>query len=102
MIPPYSGQFFTAVFLRLPNSASAQLSDQTHYCRARDRAAADDARQDALDLQHKIGPDPRGSDKRRLQNAWMSYQEEHERHDAMVQDAMEQLMNEYPYGFDHA
>jgi len=68
----------------------------------RQRRATDDARQDALDLQHALGPDPRECDKRRLQNAWMSYQEEHERHDAMVQDAMEQLMNEYPYGFDHA
>jgi len=32
----------------------------------------------------------------------MSYQEEHKRHDAMVQDASEQLADEYPYGFNHA
>ena len=68
----------------------------------RQRRASDDARQDALDLQHALGPDPRESDKRRLQNAWMSYQEEHKRHDAMVQDASEQLADEYPYGFNHA
>ena len=68
----------------------------------RQRDRADDARQDAPDLQHALGPDPRESDKRRLQNAWMSYQEEHKRHDAMVQDASEQLADEYPYGFNHA
>ena len=68
----------------------------------RQRRATDDARQDALDLQHELGPESRGSDKRRLQYAWMSYQEEHKRHDAMVQDASEQLADEYPYGFNHA
>ena len=45
---------------------------QDHYdnfadaLRQRDRA--DDARQDALDLQHELGPDPRESDKQRLQD----------------------------------
>ena len=68
----------------------------------RQRDRADDARQDALDLQHALRPETRGADKRRLQNAWMSYHEERARYDVMVQDAMEQLMNEYPYGFDHA
>ena len=65
----------------------------------RQRRATDDARQDALDLQHELGPESRGSDKRRLQYAWMSCHEEQERYDAMVQDAVEQLNDDYPYGF---
>ena len=63
------------------------------------RDRADDARQAALDLQHELGPDPRESDKKRLQNAWMSYHEGREQYDAMVQDAMEQLNDDYPHGF---
>ncbi len=79
--------------------------DQEHYdnfkAALRQRDIADDARQDALDLEHEVGPAPRGSDKRRLQDAWIRYHDEREQYEAMVQEAMEQLDNDYPYGFDH-
>ena len=79
--------------------------DQEHYenfadaLRQRDRA--DDARQNALDLQHEIGPAPCGSDKIRLASAWRRYYAARDEYDAMVQDASEQLNDDYPYGFDH-
>ena len=79
---------------------------QDHYdnfaeaLRQRDRA--DNARQDALDLQHELGPDPRRADKRRLASAWRRYYDERERYDAMVQDASERLSDAYPWGFYHA
>lgn len=68
----------------------------------RQRDVADDARLDALDLERQIGPEPRGADKRRLQDIRMRCHYEQETYDAMVQEAMEDLTNEYPYGFgDH-
>lgn len=79
---------------------------QDHYdnfpdaLRQRDRA--DEARQDALDLQHELGPEPRGADQRRLQAAWTPYREARERYEAMVQDAGEQLIDEYPWGFSES
>ena len=85
----------------IPDSVSDHNYDNfADALRQRDRA--DDVRQGALDLQHEFGPDPRGSDKRRLQNAWMPYYEEREQYDAMVQDAMEQLASDCPHGFNHA
>lgn len=65
----------------------------------RQRDRADAARQDALDLLHELGPEPRGADKRRLQNAWIRHPEERAQCNAMVQDAVEKLHDDYPYGF---
>lgn len=81
-------------------------ADQEHYdnfeAALRQRQVADDARQDALDLEWQLEPEPRGADERRLRKTWLRYHDEQERYDAMVQEAMEELENTYPYGFDHS
>lgn len=62
---------------------------------------AEGFRQDALDLQHELGPEPRGGNKKRLQAAWMSYPDAWERYDELVQSAVKNLGDIYPYGFDY-
>lgn len=79
--------------------------DQEHYDNFADALRqcdiTDDALQGALDLQHELGTEPCGTDKKRLQDAWRFYYSEQEQYEAMVQEAMEMLNNDHPYGFDH-